>query len=230
MRRIVAIGGLSEFSGENGRKLHEYLLGLSAKSRPNVCFIPTASGEAHARVIEFYDVFTSLPCKPSWLSLFSLPTGDLSGFIEGQDIIFVGGGNTRSMLALWREWGLDTILRKAYENGTVLAGSSAGANCWFEQCSTDSIPGDLTVLQCLGFLEGSFTPHYDIEPKRKPMLHKMLTNGEIRPGYAADNDTALHFADGKVAEAVSARAGALAYRAYLEDGTVNEEPLTVKRL
>lgn len=230
MRRIVAIGGLGQFADESARRIYEYLLRLCAKPRPRVCFIPTASGESYERVVGFYDAFRSLACEPSWLSLFNLPSGDLADFVLNKELVFVGGGNTRSMLALWREWGLDKILHDASENGTVLAGSSAGANCWFEQCTTDSVPGDLTVLSCLGFLEGSFTPHYDVEPKRKPALRAMLSSGAIRPGYAADNETALHFVDGKFERAIRARKEARAYRVYLADGGVKEEPLEMTEI
>lgn len=225
MQQIVAIGGISQFTSAPAKKIYEYILRLSAKPRPNICFIPTASGESRDRIIEFYDSFTSLSCNPTWLSLFNLPSADLSSFLLNSDVIFVGGGNTRSMLALWREWEIVEILRKALEIGIVLCGSSAGANCWFEQCTTDSVPGDLTVLPCLGLLQGSFTPHYDVEPKRKPTLHRMLSNGQIGPGYAADNDVALHFVNGEVKRTVSICKGAAAYRISAEDGQVIESAM-----
>jgi peptidase E len=107
--------------------------------------------------------------------------------IKKQVIAMGGGRNTRRMLALWREWGLDSILQKAYDQGVVLAGISAGATCWFEECSTDSVPGTLGVLAALGILKGSFCPHYDGEPGRRPSLHRFHLNGRIKPGYAADD-------------------------------------------
>lgn len=230
MRQIVAIGGLGQFADESAKRIYDYLLRLCAKPRPRVCFIPTASGESRERVVGFYDAFSALSCEPSWLSLFNLPSKDLADLVLSQDLIFVGGGNTRSMLALWREWELDTILREALENGVVLAGSSAGANCWFEQCTTDSVPGDLTVLSCLGFLEGSFTPHYDVEPKRKPALHAMLSGGAIESGYAADNEAALHFVDGRLERAIRARKEARAFRLYMGEESVKEEPLEMTQV
>lgn len=230
MRQIVAIGGLASLTADGTRQIHHYLLRLSAKPRPKVCFLPTASGEAADRIIGFYEAYSPLPCEPSWLSLFKPPTNDLKDFLLNKDVVFVAGGNTRSMLALWREWKLDAILRRAYEMGIVLAGSSAGANCWFEQCTTDSIPGELRVLDCLGFLPGSFTPHYDVEPGRRPALHSMLIGGEIQSGYAANNDTALRFVDGRLEEAVSTRDAATAYRVHAQDDTVIEDALEMKRL
>lgn len=230
MRQIVAIGGLAQVADDSARRIYRYLLSLPARPRPRVCFIPTASGESRDRVVGFYDAFGTLDCEPSWLSLFNLPSSDLSDFLLNKDIILVGGGNTRSMLAIWREWELDRILRRAGESGIVLAGSSAGANCWFDECTTDSVPGDLTVLPCLGFLEGSFTPHYDVEPKRKPTLHGMLSSGAIKAGYAADNDTALHFVDGRLNRAIRGRGEACAYRVSAAGGEVREEPLDMTRL
>lgn len=230
MRHIVAIGGQDPSNVEGTREIHRYLRGLSGQPRPKVCLIPTASAESQERIIGFYDIYSSLSCEPSWLSLFKLPTGDIVDFLMDKDIIFVGGGNTRSMLAIWREWGLDGALRAAYENGVILAGSSAGANCWFEQCTTDSIPGDLTVMSCLGFLKGSFTPHYDVEPKRKPALHRALSEQAIVAGYASDNFSALHFVDDELESALRSTKSAAAYRVRAEGGRVIEEPLEMKQL
>ena len=225
MRQIIAIGGIGQPLTESGTDIYSYVLQQSVRPRPNICFVPTASAESRERIVQFFQVFSSLPCTPSWLSLFDLPTADLESFILAKDIIFVGGGNTRSMLALWREWNLDGILRKAYDRGIILAGSSAGANCWFEQCTTDSVPGELTILPCLGFLHGSFTPHYDVEPKRKPTLHRMLLSEEIQPGYAADNEAALHFVDGDLRRAVRTRESASAYQVQIKDARVIEQQL-----
>lgn len=236
MGQIIAIGGLGQPAGlagagnAGGARIYRYLLAQSGERRPRVCFLPTASGESRERIVQFYGAFSALPCEPTWLSLFDPPTADLEDFLLSKDIIYVGGGNTRSMLALWREWRVDRILQAAYERGIVLAGSSAGANCWFEQCTTDSIPGELTVLGCLGFLRGSFTPHYDVEPKRKPTLHRMLLSGEIAGGYAADNESAIHFVEGRVARAVRASEAATAYRVFMREGTLVEEPLEMSPL
>jgi dipeptidase E len=112
---------------------------------------------------------------PTELSLFKPPTADLRSFVFEQDVIYVGGGNTRNLLALWREWGLDAILREAWLSGIVMAGISAGSICWFQQGLSDSvIPGDLAPLECLGFLPGSNCPHYDGEPERRPAYHRFI--------------------------------------------------------
>lgn len=147
-----------------------------------------------------------------------------------QDVIYVGGGNTKSMLALWREWNLDKILRKAYEKGTVLAGISAGANCWFEQCSTDSIPGKLQMLSGLGILDGSFCPHYDGEAERRPSLHKLMSKGKIIRGYAADDGAAAHFVEGELAFAVSSRPQAKVYRVNKLEEKIVEEVVETRYL
>src|SRR6185369_1465679 len=128
-----------------------------------------------------------------------------------QNIIYVGGGNTKSMLALWHEWNLPAILRHAYEQGVVLAGISAGSICWFEQGLTDSIPGKLTALHCLGMLSGSCTPHYDGEAQRRPSYQALVANGGIMSGYAFDDGAAGHFVDGKLDEVVSSRPNAKGY-------------------
>lgn len=210
--------------------LDRYILNQANTRRPKICFIPTASGDADSYILNFYKAFSTLDCLPTFLSLFRLPTADLESYLLAQNVIYVGGGNTRSMLALWREWGVDAILRKAYEAGVILAGISAGANCWFEQCSTDSVPGRLGVLAGLGFLRDGFCPHYDGEVERRPSLHRLLAEDRILPTYAADNSAAAHFVDEQLFNVVSSVPSAKVYRVLKTDGQVAEEVLNTKYL
>ncbi len=205
--------------------LDRYILGLSKKKTPQVCFVPTASGDSDRYIVRFYSAFVQLPCTPSHLSLFSPPTADLRSFVLDQDIIYVGGGNSKNLIALWKEWGLDDILREAWESGVILSGLSAGSICWFEEGVTDSIPNHLTRLQCLGFLKGSNCPHYDGESQRRPSYHRLLSAGLISEGYAADDGVGLHFIEDKLEKIVSSRPHAKAYRLERIDETVNETPL-----
>ncbi len=203
--------------------LDKYVIKQSSKARPSVCFLPHATDDAVRATFRFFKAFSKFDVKLAHLSLFSSETADLESFLMEQDVIYVGGGNTKSMVALWREWNLDDVLRKAYENGIVLAGLSAGANCWFEQCSTDSVPGAYGVLPCLGIIRGSFCPHYDGEVERRPSLHKFLSEDKIISGYAADDGAAAHFIDGEFACAVSSRSHAKVYKVDKVDGQVMEE-------
>ena len=166
----------------------------------------------------------------SFLSLFRLPTADLEGFILEKDILYVGGGNTRSMLALWREWGLDQILFKAYQTGVILAGVSAGANCWFDDCITDSLPGEPQALNCLGYLKGSFCPHYDGEPKRRPAYHRMIQEGTLVGGLAADDGAAVHLIDGQLVNQISSRPNAKVYRVQRSPQGIQEQALDTRFL
>ena len=168
MKQIIAMGGGGFSMEPDNLALDRYVLQQAQKPVPSVCFLPTASADSESYCMRFLTAFSTFECHPSYMSLFKLPTRDVEGFLLSKEVIYVGGGNTKSMLALWREWGLDVILRKAWEQGVVLAGLSAGAICWFEQGVTDSIPGDLTALPCLGLLAGSCCPHYDGEAERRP--------------------------------------------------------------
>ena len=221
-RQVIAMGG-GGFSMEPEMLLDQYIIKQARKDRPSVCFLPHATDNAVQYTFKFFKAFTQLDVKPTHLSLFHPETADLESFLIEQDVIYVGGGNTKSMLALWREWHLDDSLRKAYKNGTVLAGISAGANCWFEQCSTDSIPGHLSVLPCLGIIRGSFCPHYDGEVGRRPSLYKLLSEDKIISGYAVDDGAAAHFINGELACAVSSRPHAKVYKVSKADGQVTEE-------
>ncbi len=196
----------------NNPLLDDYILQQTEAEDPKICFFPHATSDPNRSVVEFFKAFSPKRCRPQFLSLFAPHTADIESFILEQDIIYVGGGNTRSMLALWREWDLPRILTRACAQGTILSGVSAGANCWFQQCTTDSIPGRLSVLPGLGYLQGSFTPHYDGEAERRPALHRMLTAGEISGGYACDDGAALHLVDGELNTVVISRPAAKAYQ------------------
>ncbi|MBM3342333.1 MAG: peptidase E [Betaproteobacteria bacterium] len=209
---ILAIGGAALPENLDNLLLIDYFLKLTRKKNPRVCFIGAAHGDADAGRLRFYAGFSRFTCKPNHLPLFARTPRDLESFLLEHDAIYVGGGNTRSMLAVWRDWGLDIYLRKAWQHGVVLGGASAGSICWFEQGVTDSIAGPLTQLDCLGFLPGSNCPHYDSEPLRRPTYRKLVAGGKILEGYAADDGAALHYVDGKLKGAVAARPRAKAYR------------------
>ncbi len=129
------------------------------------------------------------------------------------------------MLALFREWHVDTYLKKAYAQGIVLGGVSAGSICWFDQGITDSIPGPLTPLPCLGILPGSNCPHYDGELERRPAYHKMLLENKISAGVAIDDHIAVHFVNGKIQEIIKTNPKANAYRVSINGTTVKEEKI-----
>jgi dipeptidase E len=230
LKQVIAMGG-GGFSMEPENPLLDvYILAQARKKTPSVCFFPHATDDATRYCFNFYKAFSRFDARLSTLSLFTPHTADLASFVLSQDVIYVGGGNTRSMLALWREWGLDRILRKAYEEGVVLAGISAGANCWFEQCSTDSIPGKLSVMDCTGIIGGSFCPHYDGEVNRRPTLHAFIAGGSIKAGWAADDGAAVHFIDGEYSTAVSSRPAASAYRLFRSGDAAVEEALPTRFL
>lgn len=225
MKQIIAMGGGGFAMEPDNPLLDVYALAQTQKDRPNVLFLPTASGDDEGYIKKFYDAFHSHACNPTHLSLFRVPTSDMRSLILEQDIICVGGGNTKSMLALWREWELDVILRDAWEQGIVLAGMSAGAICWFEEGLTDSFGDQLRPLPCLGFLSGAYNPHYDGEPERRPMHHAYLQSGDIGGGYAVEDGVALHFIESELVRVVSSRPTARAYRLERVDGHVIETPL-----
>jgi peptidase E len=187
---IIAIGGLLPARGS--LPLLRYVVTLARQKKPAVGFIPTASGDAQRTLRRIGDLFGQLNCRLAHLPLFDR-TPDLNAYIRAQDVILVGGGNTKSMLAVWREWGLPEILRGAWRSGTILAGWSAGAICWFQQGVTDSFADRLRPLDCLGFLPGSCCPHYTAEPDRRPAYHALVRRDEIRPGMAIDDGAAIHF-------------------------------------
>lgn len=189
---IVAIGGAAFRAEPENLAIDRYILQLAGRRRPAVCFIPTAGAEPADVIAKFYDVYTRLGATPRVLRFFDR-TPDLRDVLLSQDVIYVGGGNTRSMLAVWREWNLPAVLRQAWRQGIVLAGVSAGAICWFRQGVTDSWADRLRPLDCLGLLAGSCCPHYDSEPERRPSVHQLVASRQIRPVLALDDGAAAHF-------------------------------------
>lgn len=230
MQQIIAMGGGGFMMEPDNLALDQYVLKQTATDHPRISFLGQASAEHPDVLIAFYKAFTSLGAQPSHLSLFKPHTADLADYLLSQNAIYVGGGNTKSMLALWREWGVDQILKQALEQGIVLAGLSAGAICWFEQGTTDSIPGGLRALPCLGFLPGSCSPHYDGEAERRPTYHRLLLGNEIKAGYAFDDGAAGHFVNGELHTAVTSRPYAKGYRVEVIEDGVKEVALDMRYL
>lgn len=215
---------------EKARTLDRQFVDATGKANPRVCFVGTASGDAESARYKFYEAMAQLGVRATHLSLIQPPIADLASFVQEQDAIYVGGGNTRSLLALWREWGLDAALRAAYERGVVMGGISAGMICWFEYGITDSIPDSLTPLPCLGWLAGTACPHYDGEAERRPTFHRLLREGRVPPGVAADDGAALHFVDETLVEVVTSRPKARAYRLTADASGVQEIELPLRLL
>jgi peptidase E len=228
-QQIIAMGG-GGFSAEpENPRLERYALAQTRKSNPSVCFLPTATGDSAVYVAKFYAAFVKLRCRPTHVPLFER-TPQLRDLLLAQDLIYVGGGNTKSMLAVWREWQLPKILRQAWNSGIVLAGISAGAICWFESGVTDSWAGHLAPLPCLGWLPGACCPHYDGEVERRPAVHRFVAKGLVPVVLALDDGAAAHFVGRKLKRVVCSRAKAGAYRVRQSGKMVLETPLPVRRL
>ena len=194
-KNIVAIGG-----GGFGRilgslEIERYIISLVRKKRPRICFIPTASGDSSLYKLNFYRAFSKLDCITSHIDFFSR-TENLEEKVLTQDIIYVGGGNTKSMLAVWKEWGLNKILQIAYEKGIVMSGVSAGAICWFEKGITDSYAKELNIIDCLGIVNGIACPHFDEEKDREPYVNNVIQREIIESCICIEGNCALHIKNG----------------------------------
>ena len=224
-RQIIAIGG-----GGFGRHpgvgiIEKYILQQSDKEKPNICFIPTATGDSDSYKVSYYETLNKLNCNPTHLDFFKR-TPNLEELIKNQDIIFVGGGNTKSMLSVWKDWGLDIILKEAYMEGTIMSGVSAGAICWFEKGVTDSWEDKLNIMECLSFTKGNCCPHYDEESERKPSLSQFINEDLLRDCYAIDGGCALHVKNDEFYKAVSFMDGKNSFLVQKENGELIEKPLS----
>jgi len=230
--RILAMGGGGFTMDDPSHTLDAFVLSLTGKPVPKVCFLPTASGDPRDQVTRFYERFGSWACEPSILSLFHLARDriDPVSHLLAQDAIYVGGGSMRNLLAVWREHGVDEALRVAWDAGVVLAGLSAGAMCWFGGGISMSA-GTPEAVRGLGLLEGSLSVHLDGEAQRLPVYRAAVAAGELAPGYAADDGAALLFEGTELAECVSSRAAARVLRIEPDGrGGVVERSLPVRVL
>jgi peptidase E len=227
--QIIAAGGLGLTQEPRDRWLHEYILQASGKAHPETCYLPQAGAENRERILAYYELMVALGARPSWFSLFGRVEDGWEQRLLAQDVIFVGGGNTRSMIALWREWGVDRVLQQAAQNGTILAGVSAGAICWFEQCITDSM-WPLSMVQGLGWLKGSACPHYDGEAERRPAALQMVAEGRVIDGIALCDHAAGHYVDGELRQVITTKTTAKAYRLRRKHDKTLEEAIEVRYL
>ena len=191
IKNIVAIGGGGFGRSLGELKIEKYITSLVNKDSPKICFIPTASGDNDLYKLNFYRAFSELNCITSHLDFFAR-TENLEKKILSQDIIYVGGGNTKSMLAVWKEWNLDDILKIGYEKGIVMSGVSAGAICWFDKGITDSYSDKLEIIDCLGIVKGYACPHFDEEKEREPYVIDLIKNQKIKSCFCIEGNCALH--------------------------------------
>lgn len=199
-KQIIALGG-GGFSEEENSSLDSYILQQSEKEIPRICFVPTASNDAQGYIEKFIQAFRSLNCEPTVIAL-SDPSRNLKEFVQQQDIIYVGGGNTEYMLQRWRETGLDLLFRHAYERGTILAGLSAGAMCWFQYGITDQKQNGFRSIEGLGLLNGTFCPHANKGLGYFEVFEQLLLEDEVPSGYACEDNLGLHFINGKLVEII----------------------------
>jgi peptidase E len=230
-RHIVAMGGGGFSMEPRNPMLDDFVLSLAWRTRrPHVCFVGTASGDSDSYIRRFHEAFPPSRAAATHLAFFERKVRDLKSFVMDQDVIYVGGGSSANLLAVWRLHGLDKVLRAAWNAGIVMAGISAGAICWFEDGLTDSFGMPFRGLNDgLGFLRDACCPHYDGEKERRPALLRLIRRG-FPPTLALDDGAAAHFVGTRLKEVVSSRPEARAMRVDLRNGAVIEKALPVRYL
>lgn len=226
-RKILIAGG------GFGTAFLRYMASLTGKPRPRLCYLPTASADRADGTISWFRNCAPLNVEPFVQESFIASTRQAQSWEEvflSMDGIVASGGNTLNQQAIWKAQGIDLVLKEAWDRGIVLGGASAGSLCWFEEGTTDSRPKELTTVKCLGFLKGSHSPHYDREPGRRPLYQKLIAAGEMKPGYACDNDAGIYFEDNEVRRVVSTRADAKVYYVSRVDGRAVERTMEPERI
>jgi dipeptidase E len=222
---VVAMGGGGFLAGDTASPLDDLLLSLAGSARPHVVFLPTATGDSPAAQAAFEDAWSRRSCTRDTIGLFGVPDRPAER-VAAADVVVVAGGNTANMLAVWRLHGIDQALASAWSRGAALGGVSAGGNCWFEACVTDSFSAELDGLaDGLGLLPGSFCPHYDGEERRRPVYTRLVAAG-FPGGIACDDGAAALYRGAHLVEVVADRPGARAYRV----SSAGEEPIEARLL
>src|SRR5580658_205357 len=202
-----------------------------AGAPPRLCIIATAAADNPTWLTALHHAFSKLDMVVSHLDLFPMPNfDDVEAHLLRQDVIWVSGGSTANLLALWRLHGLDVILRRVWQSGVVLMGVSAGSLCWHVGGTTDSFGPDLApVTNALGFLPYSNSPHHDAEEQRRPLIHRLIADGTLPDGYATENGTGIVFFGTELVDAFTEVEGKLAY-SLTRDGAVTREQALDTRL
>lgn len=211
----------------------KYLISLTGKENPKICFLPTPMGDSEAYINKWFAAAKMLPLQPFVQKVF-ISSAEQQGSFEdtllNMDAILVTGGNTLNAVTLWKAHGIDTILKNAWEKGIVLSGPSAGAICWFEQGLSDSRPTHLTTVHGLGFLKGSNCPHYHTESNRRPFYLKMIEEGKLLPGYACDETAGLYFENTTLKRVITQNPNDKAYKVSIKDGRILETTLEAEMI
>jgi dipeptidase E len=228
VNKIICISGSMSI---DSKVFIKYIADLTGKSKPKICYVPTASADNPYGIVEWYSTCVDLSVRPFVLRTFLNADSSQQTFEEtilSMDAIVVGGGSTLNMLGIWKAQGIDTVLRKAYEKGIVLAGGSAGSLCWFTGGYSDSRPKKLTIIDGLAFLNYSHCPHYHSEPARRPLYWQAILEGKLKEGYACDDNAALVFINGVVKKSISLDKENNNYFISIVNGKIKEEMLPVE--
>jgi peptidase E len=226
-RKILIAGG------DYGTPFIRYMAQLTGKKRPKLLYLPTASADSQGGIIAWFRACAPLEVYPLAQDSFIESSRQKQSWEEvllSVDGIVASGGNTLNQQAIWKAQGIDVVLRQAWDRGIVLGGASAGSLCWFEEGTTDSRPKELTIVHGLGLLKGSHCPHYDREADRRPLYLKLIGSGQMKPGYACDNDAGIYFEDNEVKRVVASRQGAKVYYVSVSGGQAVERPLEAEMI
>lgn len=228
---IVAVGGADLTMRPEDEALYDYILALCETATPRICLLPTASGDPVEKIRSFHAAMERRDCVPSSISLFRLGDEriDLTSHLLAQDVIYVAGGSMVNLMALWREHGVDRILREAHRQGAVLCGYSAGSMCWFEH-GVSCASGSPVPTRGLGILPGSHCVHYAQDRQRRTAYRELVAAGSLPAGLALDDHAAALFRDGRLAEAVRTRDSSTAHWVRSNGNGAAEEPIGTRLL
>jgi len=231
MAKIITIGG-GEIYDKSTLLIDKEIVAFAKKKNPKLLFIPTASNDSSRYVSAISKHFSNLGCTVSSLLLKNkkLSFEEIESEILQADIIYVGGGNTISMMKTWKKHGVDICLKKALEKDIVLCGLSAGSICWYTHGQSDSWkfkknPEQFVKASGLGFIKAFHCPHYNMEERKKDFSRITKNISEVL--IAIDDNCALQI-DGNLYRVISGVKSAKAYKCFWKDKKLVQQEIVQK--
>ncbi len=226
---IVAMGGggFSSSDGYAATALDRYILSLTDKPHPLVCFVPTAAGDNGIYVQRFMNAYTRSGALRTTILTVWEGVAESIDRMDEVDVFMVGGGSTVNLLALWTVHGINRKfidMCNDPDRDVVIAGLAAGASVFHEASTTGSYGrGVQPYPHGMGILPGSFSPHYDRYPDRQAIYRAYVDDGVLPEGYGVDIGAAIHYVDGEIQAFVTERDNAKAYWVgQAEHGPISE--------
>lgn len=220
---MVVLGGGGATHGQDA-PIDDFVMQQTRVTPPRVGFLGWATDEAASRLERVRRRLQGRCLEVEPLAV-DAETARMQRWLDRIHVLYVAGGHTDRLLQALRAQGRCQRIADAVDRGLLIVGVSAGASVWFECALSDAGGQGLRRLDGLGLWPGSFCPHYDSEPARRPAFEAAIAEGRMPAGLAVDDGVAVLLTAGGAPRVCRARPGALAYRVCADQGVARVSAL-----